>query len=41
MQKWLADNDVLIYLTRNEGNTIVAERFVRTLMGKIYKNESY
>ena len=31
------DNDILVYLTCNEGKSIVAERFVRTLKGKIYK----
>ena len=30
-------NVILMYLTHNEGNLMVAERFIRTLKGKIYK----
>ena len=26
-----------MYLTRNEGKSVVAEKFIRTLNGKIYK----
>ena len=26
-----------MYLTHNEGKSVVAERFIRTLKGKIYK----
>ena len=37
MQKWLDDNDILIYLTHNEAKSVVAERFMRTLKDKIYK----
>ena len=36
MQKWLDDNDILMYSTHNEGKSVVAERFVKTLKGKIY-----
>ena len=36
MQKWLDDNDILMYLTLNEGKSVVAERFLRTLNGKMY-----
>ena len=36
MQKWLNDNDVLMYSTQNEGKSVVAERFIRTLKSKIY-----
>ena len=35
--KWLQDNDIAIYSTRNEGKSVVAERFIRTLKNKIYK----
>ena len=35
MHKWLDDNDIFIYLTRNEGKSIVAERFIKALKGKI------
>ena len=37
MQKWLDDNDILMQSTHNEGKLVVAERFIRTLKGKIYK----
>ena len=36
IQKWL-DDYVLMYLTYNESKSVVAERFIRTLKGKIYK----
>ena len=36
-KKWLRDNDVIMYSTHNEGKSVVAERFIRTLKGKIYK----
>ena len=36
-QKWIDDNDILVYSTYNEGTSVVAERFMRTLKGKIYK----
>ena len=35
MQKWLVDNNVLMYLTYNEGKSEVAERLIRTLKRKI------
>ena len=37
MQKWLDDNYILIYLTHNEGKSVVAEIFLRTLKIKIYE----
>ena len=40
MQKWLNDNNILMYSTHNEVKSVVAERFIRTLKGKIYKNDS-
>ena len=36
-KKWLRDNVIVMYLTHNEGKSVVAERFIRTLKGKIYK----
>ena len=36
-KKWLQDNDITMYLTHNEGKSVVAERFIRTLKNKIYK----
>ena len=35
-KKWLRDNDIM-YSTHNEGKSVVAERFIRTLKSKIYK----
>ena len=37
-QKWLQDNDVVMYSTNNEGKSVIAERFIRTLKNKIYKH---
>ena len=34
---WLRDNDIVMYSTHNEGKSVVAERFIRTLKSKIYK----
>ena len=36
-KKWLQDNDIVMYSIHNEGKSVVAERFIRTLKGKIYK----
>ena len=36
-KKWLKDNDIEMYSIHNEGKSIVAERFIRTLMTKICK----
>ena len=36
-KKWLQGNDVVMYSTHNEGKSVVAERFIRTLKNKIYK----
>ena len=36
-KKCLRDNDIVMYSTHNEGKSVVAERFIRTLKGKIYK----
>ena len=36
-KKWLRDNDFEMYLTHNEGKSVVAERFIRTLKTKTYK----
>ena len=37
-KKWLKDNDISMYSTYNEGMSVVAERFIRTLKNKIYKH---
>ena len=36
-RKWLQDNDIVTYSAHNEGKSVVAERFIRTLKNKIYK----
>ena len=37
-EKWLSDNDIIMYSTYNEGKSVVAERFFRTLKNKLYKH---
>ena len=37
MKSWLEKNDIEIYSTHNEGKSVVAERFIRTIKNKIYK----
>ena len=34
---WLQENNIVMYSTYNEGKSVVAERFIRTLQNKIYK----
>ena len=36
-KKWLHDNDIVMYSTKNKGKSVVAERFIRTIKNKIYK----
>ena len=36
-KKSLRDNDIVMYSTHNEGKSVVAERFIRTIKSKIYK----
>ena len=36
-KKWLQENDIVMYSTNNEGKSVVAERFIRTLKSKSYK----
>ena len=33
-KKWLQDNDIVMYSTNDEGKSVVAERFIRTLKSK-------
>ena len=40
-EKWLSDNDINMYSTYNEGKSVVAERFIRTLKNKLYKHMTY
>ena len=37
-KKWLKDNNIEMYSTHNEGKSVAAERFIRTLKNKIYKH---
>ena len=37
MQEWLDNNDILMYSTHNEGKSVIAERFIKTLKTKMYK----
>ena len=37
-KKWLKDNDIEMYSIHNEGKSVVAERFIRTLKTKIYRH---
>ena len=36
-QEWLDNDDVLMYSIHNEGNSLIAERFIKTLKSKIFK----
>ena len=40
MQKWLDNNDIFMNSTYDKGNAVVAERYIRTLKIKFYKNIS-
>ena len=37
VKSWLQDNDIEMYSAHNEGKSVVAERFIRTLKNKTYK----
>ena len=37
-KQWLKDNDIKMYATHNNGKSVFAERFIRTLENKIYKH---
>ena len=37
MQEWLDNNNILMYSTHNEGKSVIAGRFIKTLKAKIYK----
>ena len=36
-KQWLKNNDIEMYSANNEGKSVVAERFIKTLKNKIYK----
>ena len=37
MEEWLDNNDILMYSTHNEGKSVIAERFIKTLKLKSIK----
>ena len=37
MKSWLQDNKIEMYSMHNEGKSVVAERFIRTLENNIYE----
>ena len=37
MQKWLDDNDILMYSTHNEGKSVAAARFIKVFRTNVYK----
>ena len=37
-KKWLSDNNIIMYSTFNEGRSVIAERFIRTLKYELYKH---
>ena len=37
VKKWLKDNDIEMYSIHNEGKSVVAERFIKTLKTEINK----
>ena len=37
MKSWLEKNDIEMYLTHDEGKSVVADRFIKTLKNKVYK----
>ena len=37
IKSFLQNNDIEMYSTHNEGKSVIAERFIKTLKNKIYK----
>ena len=37
-KRWLSRNNIIMYSTYNEGKSVRAERFIRTLKNKLYKH---
>ena len=37
MKSWIEENVIEMYSTHNEGRSVIAERFIRTLKNKIWK----
>ena len=40
MQEWLDIDNILMYYTRNEGKSVISEKFMKTLKSKIYKKSN-
>ena len=40
-KNFLKNNDIEMYSTFNEGKSLIAERFIKTLKNKIYKHMTY
>ena len=40
MKEWLGNNDILMYSSHNEGKSVVAGKFIKTLKLKFIKNDS-
>ena len=38
MKSWLEKNDIEMYSAHNEGKSVVAEKFIRTIKNKIYRH---
>ena len=38
MKSWLGKNDIEIHSIHNEGKSVVAERFIRTIKNKVYRH---
>ena len=39
LKKWLKDNDIEMFSTRNDGKSVVAETFIRTLKMKFISTQ--
>ena len=37
VQEWLDSSNILVYSKHNEGKSVIAERLIKTIKGKIYK----
>ena len=40
MQEWLDNNNIIMYSTDNEGKSVVAKKFIKTLNAKIYGTQT-
>ena len=37
MPEWVDNNDILMYSTHDEGESVISERFIKVLKAQIYK----